>query len=65
VAWQDRVLMDGAIANNTPISHAIRLGARTLYVLPAGHACALERPPQTALGMALHALSPAHPHTAA
>jgi NTE family protein len=57
VAWQDRVLMDGAIANNTPISHAIRLGARTLYVLPAGHACALERPPQTALGMALHALS--------
>jgi NTE family protein len=57
VPWQDRVLMDGAIANNTPISHAIGLGARTVYVLPAGHACALERPPRTALGMALHALS--------
>ncbi len=57
VAWQDRVLMDGAIANNTPISHAIGLGARTVYVLPAGHACGLERPPRSALGMALHALS--------
>jgi NTE family protein len=57
VRWEDRVLMDGAIANNTPISHAIDLGARVVYVLPAGHACALERPPRTALGMALHALS--------
>jgi NTE family protein len=57
VAWEDRVLMDGAVANNTPTSHAIGLGARSIYVLPAGHACALERPPGSALGMALHALS--------
>jgi len=57
VAWGDRALMDGAIANNTPISHAVRLGARTIYVLPTGHACALQRPPASALGMALHALS--------
>jgi NTE family protein len=57
VVWEDRVLMDGAMANNTPISHAIRLGARVIYVLPAGHACALERPPGRPLGMALHALS--------
>jgi NTE family protein len=57
VAWEDRLLMDGAVANNTPISHAIRLGARVIYVLPAGHACALERPPRSPLGMALHALS--------
>jgi NTE family protein len=57
VRWGDRFLMDGAVANNTPISHAIALGARTVYVLAAGHACALERPPGTALGMALHALS--------
>lgn len=26
-------------------------------MLPAGHACALERPPTNALGMAVHALS--------
>ena len=49
--------MDGGVANNTPISHAIDLGAREIYVLSTGHACALERPPASALGMAVHALS--------
>src|SRR5215207_11035029 len=57
VRWEDRQLMDGGVANNTPISHAIELGAREIYVLPTGHACALERPPDSAQGMALHALS--------
>jgi NTE family protein len=57
VEWEDRELMDGGVANNTPISHAIELGAREIYVLPTGHACALEEPPGSALGMALHALS--------
>jgi NTE family protein len=57
VAWEGRALMDGGVANNTPISHAVALGARTVYVLPTGHACALEQPPASALGMALHALT--------
>ncbi len=57
VRWQDRALMDGGVANNTPISHAVELGARRVYVLPTGHACALEKPPGGALGMALHAIS--------
>ena len=57
VEWQGRQLMDGGVANNTPISHAVALGAREIYVLPTGHACALEHPPASALGMALHALS--------
>jgi NTE family protein len=57
VEWEGRELMDGGVANNTPISHAVALGARTIYVLPTGHACALEQPPAGALGMALHALS--------
>jgi NTE family protein len=57
VAWEDRGLMDGGVANNTPISHAVQLGAREIYVLPTGHACALERAPKGALAMALHALS--------
>ncbi len=57
IEWGDRELMDGGVANNTPISHAIALGAREVYVLPAGHACALERSPSSALGMALHALT--------
>jgi NTE family protein len=49
--------MDGGVANNTPISHTVALGARTVYVLATGHACALEQPPASALGMALHALT--------
>lgn len=57
VAWQDRTLMDGGVANNTPISHAVQLGAQRIYVLPTGHACSLEDPPSGALGMALHAIS--------
>jgi NTE family protein len=57
VSWGDRALMDGGVANNTPISHAVELGARRIYVLPTGHACALEEPPRGALGMALHAIS--------
>jgi NTE family protein len=57
VAWGDRDLMDGGVANNTPISHAVELGAKRIYVLPTGHACALTEPPGGALAMALHAIS--------
>jgi NTE family protein len=57
VSWDDRELMDGGVANNTPISHAIELGAEEIYVLPTGHACSLEEPPRSALAMALHAIS--------
>ena len=57
VPWGERLLMDGGVANNTPISHAVELGARRIYVLPTGHSCALEEPPGGALGMALQAIS--------
>lgn len=57
VAWHGEELVDGGVANNTPISHAIELGARTVYVLPTGYACALAAPPRTALGSGLHALT--------
>ena len=48
-------LMDGGIANNTPISHAVALGADEVWVLSTGHACGLSKPPHTALSMMLHA----------
>jgi NTE family protein len=57
VTWEGRELMDGGVANNTPISHAVELGAREIYVLPTGHACSLGEAPTSSLGMALHALS--------
>lgn len=55
VDWRGRELMDGGVANNTPISHAVELGARRIYVLSAGQACELESAPRNALGMVLHA----------
>lgn len=36
---------------------AFELGAKRIYVLPAGHACALGAPPTGELAMALHAIS--------
>jgi NTE family protein len=52
-----RHLVDGGVADNTPISHAVRAGASIVYVLPTGYACALKGPPRGALSMALHTLT--------
>ena len=51
-----RALMDGEVVNNTPISHAVALGADTVWVPATGYACALTEPRRSALGMALHAV---------
>lgn len=58
VEWQGRELIDGGVANNAPISHALELGAETIYVLPTGNACDLPEPPHGALAMLLHSMSP-------
>jgi NTE family protein len=50
-------LMDGGVVNNTPISHAVHLGATVVYVLPTGYACELPESPRSTLGMVLHALT--------
>ncbi|TLG79145.1 patatin-like phospholipase family protein [Methylocystis sp. B8] len=50
-------LMDGAVAANTPLWLAMTLGARRIIVLPTGYACALERPPASAIGRGLHAIT--------
>lgn len=55
--WQGRELIDGGVSNNTPISHAIELGADIVYVLPTGTACALKESPRSAVGMLVHAMS--------
>lgn len=52
-----RPLIDGGVVNNTPLSHAVALGADLVWVLPAGYSCALSGPPRGALAMALHALN--------
>jgi NTE family protein len=57
VTIDDRMLMDGAVVNNTPISNAIAAGATRIYVLPTSFACALTRPPGSALAVTLQAIS--------
>lgn len=52
-----RDLMDGGVVNNTPLSHAVALGADVVYVLPTGYACGLSASPHGAMAMALHALT--------
>jgi NTE family protein len=56
VRWDGVELVDGGVANNTPLSVAIGLGATEIFVLPTGPACPLERPPRSALDMALWAI---------
>jgi len=54
---EGRAMMDGGVVNNTPISHAVALGATRIWVLSSGYACAMRKPPRGALAMALHALT--------
>lgn len=57
VQREGRLFADGGITNNTGISHAVALGADRIVVLPTGYACALSRPPRSALAAGLHALT--------
>lgn len=52
-----RVFIDGGVTNNTPMSQAIELGARTVCVLPSGYACSLDEPPGSAVAMAAHVIT--------
>ncbi len=57
VRYHDHYLADGAISSNTPITVAVKKGARRLIVLPTGYACAAHAPPVGAVANALHALT--------
>lgn len=57
VSWKSRLLMDGAIVNNTPISHAVELGADQIFVLPAMGGGALTRAPRGVLGAGITAVA--------
>lgn len=52
-----KYLLDGGVSNNAPISTAIALGATRVIVLPTGFSCAIRRPPDSVIGMVLHAFN--------
>jgi NTE family protein len=62
ITLEGRVLMDGGVVNNTPISHAIDLGADTVWVLATGYPCTLRHGPRSPLALGLHALNLAIHH---
>jgi NTE family protein len=51
-----RLLIDGGVVNNTPITRAVESGATEVWVLSTGYSCGLARLPRGALEMALHAV---------
>jgi NTE family protein len=57
VQWQDRLLVDGGVANYAPISQAVAPGAERVYVLTSGTACARTEPPRGAIPLLLHSTS--------
>src|SRR5260370_25255446 len=59
VRGRGRLLADGGIAGNTPIWHAVALGARRIYVLPTANPGdrGLPRPPRAAVAAAVHAVT--------
>jgi NTE family protein len=57
VRWGERLLVDGGTVNNNPISHAVELGARRIFLLPTQDLSdrGRSRPPRGALESAVHA----------
>lgn len=57
VLMGERHLIDGGVSHHSGIGDAVAMGATTIWVLPTGHPCARARPPRTAIGVALQALT--------
>jgi NTE family protein len=57
VSMDGRPLVDGVVSGQSGVAQAVALGATTIYVLPTGAACALPKPPHSAIGVTLHALT--------
>jgi NTE family protein len=57
VAIGEKLLVDGGVVNNTPIRHAVEMGAKRIYVLPTQEPPYTQgSPPRTALDAAIYAI---------
>jgi len=54
---EGRVLMDGGISNNTPISAAVENGAKEIYIFPAGYPRIIKSEPDSVIKMLMYSLS--------
>jgi NTE family protein len=50
-------LVDGAVADNTPIDDAVERGATTVYVLPTGFSCGPDTTVRGAIPVLVHAIT--------
>jgi NTE family protein len=57
VVRDGRLLMDGGIVNNAPITHAVELGADRVFVLSAMGSSRLEEAPRGAMAAAMTAIT--------
>jgi NTE family protein len=57
VTFGGRALVDGVVADSTPIATSVRLGATRVIVLPCGFTCMDKAVPKHALGRAMHAIT--------
>lgn len=57
IAYDGRLLIDGAVTSSTPISVAAAHGATRIIVLPCGFSCAQDSVSKWAVGRAMHALT--------
>jgi NTE family protein len=56
VAIGEKLLVDGGVVNNTPIRHAVELGAERVYVLPTQEPRYVQPAPRTALDAAIYGI---------
>jgi NTE family protein len=61
----DKLLIDGGVVNNTPIAHAVELGADRIFVLPTQAPAACPDRPRTALDAAIYGVGLLQAHAAA
>ena len=57
VKIEGRILIDGGVANNTPVSTAVGLGATRVVIAPTGSPCSCTALPRSAIFTAIHALN--------